>query len=57
MPPPTTKNKSTTSPLLSEFASYPEILITPSENLVIVGDLNPHLENPKHPSVIKVLSL
>ena len=52
LPSPSSKNKSSTSVFLSEFASYREILATHSGNLVIVGYFNLHLDNPNDPSVI-----
>ena len=56
-PPPSSKNKLTTSAFLKEFASYLEVLTSHPGNLVIVRDFNLHLDDHNDPSATKFLNL
>ena len=56
-PPPSKKNKSTTSTFLREFSTLLEHLVVAPGNLLITGDFNLHMEITSDPDVIKFTDL
>ena len=51
------KHPVTVSTFLGEFAEYLESIVMLSERLLIVGDMNIHVDVPDDPDVVQILSV